>query len=53
MMRRTFVSRNIGLPWKADHSKSVDELGMTYRPLEQTFTEHFQQLADAGLVKVG
>ncbi len=49
---RQFVSRNIGLPWKADHSKSVRELGMTYRPLEDTFTEHFQQLADAGLVKV-
>ncbi len=50
---RRFVSRNIGLPWKADHSKSVRELGMTYRPPEETFTEHFQQLADAGLVEVG
>ena len=49
---RRFVSRNIGLPWKADNSKSVRELNMTYRPLEETFPEHFQQLADAGLVKV-
>lgn len=50
---RRFVTGNIGLPWKADHSKSVNELGMSYRPLEQTFVEHFQQLADAGLVKLG
>lgn len=46
---RSFVSKNIGLDWKADNSKSVRELGMRYRPLEQTFTEHFQQLADAGM----
>lgn len=48
---RSFVSKNIGLDWKADNSKSVRELGMTYRPLQQTFTEHFQQLADAGMVQ--
>ncbi len=51
-LTRRFVSRNIGWPWKADNGKSVRELGMTYRPLEETLTEHFQQLADAGLVKV-
>ena len=49
---RRFVSQNIGRPWKADNAKSVRELGMSYRPLEETFTEHFQQLADAGLVTV-
>ncbi len=48
---RTFVSRNIGHPWKSDNSKSKRELGMTYRPLEQTLTEHFQQLLDAGMVQ--
>lgn len=49
---RRFVSRNVGLPWKGDNGKSIRELGMTYRSLEETLTEHFQQLADAGLVKV-
>jgi len=42
------VSRNIGLPWHADNSKGRRELGITYRPLEQTIVEFFQQLVDAG-----
>lgn len=45
--RRT-IERNVGLPWKADNSKSVRELGMTYRPLDETVVEFFQQLVDAG-----
>lgn len=47
---RTFVSRNIGRPWKADHSKSVRELGVTYRPLSETIHDHFQQLVDEGVL---
>ncbi|TNE90983.1 MAG: aldehyde reductase [Deltaproteobacteria bacterium] len=45
---RRFVSRNVGLPWKADHSKSVEKLGVSYRPLSETLVEHFQQLLDEG-----
>lgn len=43
-----FVSRNIGIPWKADNSKSREKLGITYRPLEETAYEMFQQLIDNG-----
>jgi len=50
-LTRRFVSRNMGLPWKADNRKSVRELGMSYRPLQTTIVEHFQQLVDAGLVE--
>jgi dihydroflavonol-4-reductase len=46
---RKVVSRNIGLPWKADNSKSRRELGIQYRPLKDTLTEHFQQMVDAGV----
>jgi len=46
---RKVVSRNIGLPWRADNRKSREELGLTYRPLVQTVTEHFQQLVDGGV----
>jgi len=48
MLTRKVVSRNIGLPWHADNSKGRRELGITYRPLEQTIVEFFQQLVDAG-----
>ena len=47
-LTREYVSRNVGLPWKADNSKSVRELGMTYRPLEESMTDFFQQLIDSG-----
>lgn len=48
---REFVSKNIGHDWKSDNTKSVRELGMTYRPLQQTVTEHFQQVVDAGMAQ--
>lgn len=47
---RTYVSRNMGLPLRFDNTKSRRELGISYRPLEQTFTEHFKQLVDDNLV---
>lgn len=47
-LTRTFVSRNVGHDWQADNSKSVRELGMTYRPLAETLGDFMQQLIDAG-----
>ncbi len=48
-LTRKVVSRNIGLPWKADNRKSRQELGLSYRPLSETVTEHFQQMVDGGV----
>jgi nucleoside-diphosphate-sugar epimerase len=48
LLTRKVVSRNIGLPWRADNSKGIRELGLSYRPLEQTVLEFFQQLIDSG-----
>ncbi|MDX2362413.1 MAG: aldehyde reductase [Crocinitomicaceae bacterium] len=47
-MTRKEVSLNVGYPWKANNSKSIKELGMQYRPLQETVTEFFGQLVDAG-----
>lgn len=49
-LTRKFVSRNVGHPFRADHGKSVRELGMTYRPLAESITEMFQQMVDAGVI---
>ncbi len=46
MITRSYVSRNVNLPWNADHSKSIKELGMTYRPMEVSVTEFFEQIFD-------
>lgn len=49
-MTRTIVVRNIDIPWRADNTRSREELGITYRPLEESMTEFFRQLADNGAV---
>ncbi|MEO0886097.1 MAG: NAD-dependent epimerase/dehydratase family protein [Cyanobacteria bacterium J06648_10] len=45
---RKYISRNIGYPFRADNSKSIKELGLSYRPLKTSLTEMFQQLIDSG-----
>ncbi len=50
-LTRKTVSRNIGLPFRSDNSKGIRDLGLTYRPLEDSIVEHFQQLIDAGRFK--
>jgi nucleoside-diphosphate-sugar epimerase len=48
---RRSIRNNLNLKRKLDNSKSVRELGTTYRPLEDSIQQHFQQLIDAGAVK--
>jgi len=50
-MTRKAVSLNVGLPWKGDNGKSVQELSMSYRPLEETVVDFFQQMVDSGTFK--
>ncbi|MEM8668049.1 MAG: NAD-dependent epimerase/dehydratase family protein [Planctomycetota bacterium] len=50
-MTRKIVSLNVGVPWKADNSKSVRELGVTYRPLEDSMNDMFQQLVDNDVLR--
>lgn len=45
-LTRKFISRNAGYDWKADNSKSINELGMTYRSLNETVTDFFNQLIE-------
>jgi nucleoside-diphosphate-sugar epimerase len=45
-----FVSRNIGVPIRFDNSRSQQQLGINYRPLESTFHDHIQQLSADGMV---
>ncbi len=47
---RRFVSKNVGIKIKFDNSYSQADLKLSYIPLEQTVTEHFQQILDDGLL---
>lgn len=48
---REFITKNVGYPLKLDNGRSVRELGIRYRPIDETLNEHFRQLIDDGLVK--
>ena len=49
-LTRKFISRNIGYEFKADSSKSIQDLGMTYRPLDESVVEMFRQLVDTNQI---
>lgn len=47
---RKFVARNVGYSWHASNEKSIRELGMSYRPMDETVNAMFQQLIDHGQI---
>lgn len=47
---RKMAARSFGFPWKADNSKSIQALGLSYRPVSQAVIEMFQQLIDSGQI---
>lgn len=48
---RKFIDRNVGYPLAFDNTRSRTELGLSYRPPEDTIADHFQQMLDDGVVK--
>lgn len=50
-LTRKFVELNVGYPLAFDNSRSQKDLGLTYRPVEDTITEHFEQMLDDGVVR--
>jgi nucleoside-diphosphate-sugar epimerase len=46
---RNFIRNNVNIPWNADNTKGREKLAMNYRPLEETMTDSFQALVDAGM----
>jgi len=47
---RRFVRNNVNIGWYADNSKITRELGMTFRPLEETMNDSFQVLIDYEII---
>lgn len=48
---RRAISANVNVPWHADNSKAQRELGLSYRPLQGSMEDMFQQMIDAGQFK--
>jgi len=49
-LTRKFISTNVGFKWDTDNSKSKNELGINYIPINKSVTEFFGQMVNAGLV---
>jgi nucleoside-diphosphate-sugar epimerase len=49
-LNRKVIRNNVNIPWKADHSKIKKELGMTFRPMQETMEDAFQVLVDNKIV---
>lgn len=49
-MTRRIIRRNVGVPWIADNSKSIRDLGLNYRPLAESAVAMLQQMIDNGVV---
>ncbi len=47
---RKYVKLNVGIPFQFNNSYSKTNLEMTYRPFEETITDHFKQILDDGLI---
>jgi hypothetical protein len=50
LFTRRFVKNNVNVPWNADNSKVKKELGMTFRPLQETMEDSFQVLIDEKII---
>lgn len=48
-LTREFIQKNVGYPFIADNSKSIEQLKVTYRPLQESMEDTFRQMIDAGV----
>ncbi len=48
-LSRKMISRNMNYPWKVDNSKSKKELGIKYRPFDESIHDFFLQMIDSGV----
>ncbi|WP_208607416.1 NAD-dependent epimerase/dehydratase family protein [Streptomyces curacoi] len=41
-LTQDYIRKHLGIRFRVDNSRSVGELGITYRPIEQTVLDHYQ-----------
>jgi len=51
LFSRKFLRNNVNVPWNADNSKIQNDLGIKFRPLQETMEDGFQVLIDNDILK--
>jgi nucleoside-diphosphate-sugar epimerase len=41
-LRRDYMRKHLGIRFKIDNARSISELGIVYRPIEETLTDHYR-----------
>jgi nucleoside-diphosphate-sugar epimerase len=49
--KRKMIKQNIGYKIAYDNSKAIKELGLKYRPVNETIIDFFQQMIDNGVIR--
>jgi len=49
--KRKMIARNVGYHWRVDPTKSIKELGVKYRPVEESIVDFFGQMIDNNVFK--
>lgn len=47
---RKYIQRNLNLPFCAENNKSREMLGISYRPIEESLTDMFDQMIECGVL---
>jgi nucleoside-diphosphate-sugar epimerase len=47
-LSRDYMRKNLGIRFKIDNTRSIKELGIVYRPIEETLTDHYKSWAGRG-----
>ncbi len=50
-LTRKYVDRNVGWPLCLDSTRASADLGIAFRPVQESVVEHFQQMIDDGLAR--
>jgi len=48
---RKMLRNNVNIPWDADNSKIKSQLGIQFRPMQETMEESFETLISSGILK--
>ncbi len=49
-LSRKFIRNNVNVEWKADNSKIKNDLGISFRPMQETMEDSFQVLIDNKII---
>jgi nucleoside-diphosphate-sugar epimerase len=50
MLTRSFIKKNVNIPWNGDNSKIKNELGITFRPLKESMEDSFETLIENNMI---